>query len=164
MKTIILMRHAKAEKLSRPNQRDFDRALDQRGLAQAQQAVEFILEHAEVHPAWMISSPARRTRQTARPLVDAFDIPPSQWLEAMDLYLGEVDHWLTFLRDLPASTDHVFCVGHNPTISELAHVLSGQFQEMKTAEVYQLQLEQLSDWADLGPHSAQLHQSYRPRS
>ena len=63
MKTILLMRHAKAEP-GVPGQKDFDRPLAERGNEDALRMGRALAKTGEV-PDAIVSSPAARAKQTA---------------------------------------------------------------------------------------------------
>lgn len=74
----------------------------------------------------LISSPARRARQTARSVAREVGYPPKQIIAAEQIYFGGLADLLAVLRDLAESTETVFLVGHNPEITALAEALTGR--------------------------------------
>ena len=98
MKTILLMRHAKAEH-GVPGQRDFDRALAQRGTEDALRMGR-ALEKMGVVPDAIVTSQAVRAKETAEVSAKAMHFGGSIQLERA-LYDAPGDVWLETLRALP---------------------------------------------------------------
>ena len=69
MRTLILLRHAHAEPAA-PGQADVDRPLSPEGLAEAEAAGRWLVEHALV-PDRVLCSPARRARETLEAVLGA---------------------------------------------------------------------------------------------
>lgn len=119
----ILVRHAHAEW---PGYRgaDFDRPLTNRGIADAHAAGQAI-RSSGLKPAAILASAAHRTTQTAQILIQELYLPPDA-LELRDsLYNADVDALRSGLEEVAASGRLVLLVAHNPGISELARLLSG---------------------------------------
>ena len=116
MQRLILMRHAKAEKMSASG-RDRDRPLSDRGRADAA-AMGRALAARGMRPDLAVVSPSTRTRQTWDLLHDAFgDV---QVREDEPLYNGGSD---TLRRFVEAGEDEAGClmvVAHNPGVHLLA--------------------------------------------
>lgn len=118
-KTLILMRHAKAEEgLGKP---DHDRELAARGRRDAVAAGRWL--HAEgLVPDLVICSTAVRTRQTWDAVVDGGG--QSEFIEyRKSVYEGGVRHTLETIREDGDEAQTVMVVGHNPTMAELASLL-----------------------------------------
>lgn len=116
MQTLILMRHAEAER-SAGSGRDRDRGLSPRGRRDAA-AMGRALAARGLRPDLAVVSPAVRTRQTWDLLHDAFgDV---QVREDEPLYNGGAD---TLRRFVEAAEDEAGClivVAHNPGVHLLA--------------------------------------------
>ena len=118
---IYLLRHAKAA-WAPPGQRDFDRALDDEGFAEA----EIVADKAAdlgYRPDLVISSTAVRCRETSEAVRRAF--PGDLEFRFVDeLYNCPTEiYWeiLSTLKDVPS----VMMVGHNPAIEEILGELVG---------------------------------------
>jgi phosphohistidine phosphatase SixA len=122
MPELILLRHAHAEPAA-PGQADLDRPLSPEGLAEAEAAGRWLAEH-DLVPDCVLSSPARRTRET---------------LEAVLATVGYVDQRLApeiydatpgaliALADAHREVERLLVVGHNPGLEQLVALLhSGQ--------------------------------------
>jgi phosphohistidine phosphatase len=114
MKRLILFRHGKAEGQAESGE-DFDRALADRGLAEAA-AMGRLLAKAGLVPDLALVSPAVRTRQTWEMAAPSF--PDVRLQFAPSLYESNV-HNIRALAQA-ATADAVMVVGHNPGLQELA--------------------------------------------
>jgi phosphohistidine phosphatase len=122
MKTLLLMRHAKAAE-GDGQMRDWERPLAPRGLEDAPRMGRAIRERGIV-PDVILSSSAVRTRQTTELVVEAagFETEP-QYLD--DLYGADVETMTDILRELPEDCDCALVIGHNPTVTEMVMMLGG---------------------------------------
>ena len=155
MKTILLLRHAKSE-WGKAGVADFDRPLAKRGLKDAPRMGQVLALFASV-PDKIVSSPARRARQTAELVAEAcgYSKKSIQWEPSF--YEGESDDLITALRRLPAEVERVLLVGHNPGMEETAAALLGLDNEaevivirLPTAGLVCLEAD-IDDWALLMP-------------
>lgn len=161
MKTILLMRHAKAEAPS-DGQRDFDRELASRGRDDAQAMGRALLKIDAV-PDAVVSSPAARAKQTAEGAVRGMKGEIEIRWEA-SLYDASGDAWISVLRSLPAKTERVMIVAHSPGIEEAAALLcdaSGGF-DVPTAGVIAFDAG-IERWRDLKTGGASLRWFLRPK-
>jgi phosphohistidine phosphatase len=116
---LYLMRHAHAG-WATPNTSDFDRPLDERGRYEARDVAEQALM-AGLRPEVLISSPARRCRETTAAFLDVFRDLVSR--EDEQLYSGGSDAYLRHIVDL-RDANSLMIIGHNPMIEALAHHLT----------------------------------------
>ncbi len=120
MKTLILMRHAKAA-VPRPDQSDFDRPLAPRGQRSAAALGNWLRERGH-RPEVALVSAAQRTRETWEGL-DIADTTPVRLLR--DLYEAAPSGYFSHLAK--QDRDSVLIVGHNPTVGLVAeHLLRDQ--------------------------------------
>ncbi len=118
---LLLLRHAKAEPGGQGG--DFERALTERGEADARRLGRHLRENGPL-PQRALVSPARRTRQTfalvaaalgdAAPAVDHDDA----------LFEAAAGDLLAAVRDIEGA-ERLMVVGHNPAVAELAVSLAG---------------------------------------
>lgn len=118
---LYLLRHAKAVP-AEEGAADRDRPLEPRGRRAAQAMGTWIGEH-HILPDLVLCSPSLRTRQTLDIVTPGFGRPPKIALDE-GLYLAAADRLLARLRRVPASSECVLLVGHNPGLHELAHFLA----------------------------------------
>jgi phosphohistidine phosphatase len=124
-RTLILMRHAKAET---PGERpDVERRLTKKGQADADAAGSWLADEG-LRPDLVICSPAARARQTWHGVAVALSQagPESAAPEVRyesGLYEGGRTEVIDLLRAVPAGTSTVLVVGHNPTMSDVSLLL-----------------------------------------
>jgi phosphohistidine phosphatase len=107
-----------------------------------------------------VCSPAVRTRQTWRLVAGELDGIPAFRLDKR-IYDAEVAELLSVLHELPDTARAVVLVGHNPGLSDLVHVLTGDLVELKTSTV--AVLHGPDRWADVDQGTARLARFETPR-
>ena len=120
MVTILLMRHAKAEKPS-PGVEDFDRALQPVGKADAQRMGRMLASRFGP-PGRVVCSSARRTRQTLEAL--GLDLGDDQVEFSDKLFDGTKQACIEVLRGQDAAM--ILLVGHNPGAHDAAMALTSE--------------------------------------
>jgi len=121
MKNLVLVRHAKSD-WGNPALNDFDRPLNRRGMKNAP-LMGRRLRQMNVSPERVISSPARRARDTAQLLAAELGVAETEILFEPRIYDAGVADLVEIVRTLDDAWDQVLLVGHNPGISELASLL-----------------------------------------
>ena len=117
MRTLMLLRHAKAED-SLPGHTDDARRLTPEGEQQAAELGDH-LRRERVQPDVVLSSSAVRARQTAGAL--GLTAP----VEVTDrLYEAGGDEILALIRDLDDDIENVLVVGHSPALPTVAQELA----------------------------------------
>lgn len=162
MKTILLMRHAKAE-AGVSGQRDFDRPLAERGREDSLRMGRALAKFGTI-PAAIVASPASRAKQTAEAAAQAMKFAGTIQFERA-LYDAPGEVWLTALRALPASCDSALVVAHSPGIAEAAGLLCGAPPgafDVPTAAVLAID-DDADRWRDIGAGSAALRWFLRPK-
>lgn len=146
-RTLVLVRHAKAE--GRSSSGDRGRHLTSEGRDQARRLG---IELAEVLPRidTAVVSPAQRAQETLVQIAGAVDLG-QQWVDD-SLYLAGVEAVVEIARSLAG--DSAVLVGHEPTISSAATVLAATREDrdevelgVPTATAVILGFE--GEWADL---------------
>lgn len=118
MKTLHLLRHAKADRVS--DTRDHDRPLARRGIEDARAMADH-LKAEKVKVDAVFSSTSKRTRETYDLIKDALGAAPVQFKD--ELYLMDADGLLSFIHQLPRDVRRVLMIGHDPGYFELANEL-----------------------------------------
>jgi len=119
-KTLVLMRHAKAE--DGAGKPDHDRELIARGRRDAAAAGAWLKEQGLV-PDLVICSTAVRTRQTWDAARQGG--AHTEFVEyRRSVYTGGVEETLETIREDSGETASVLVIGHNPTIAQLTSMLS----------------------------------------
>jgi phosphohistidine phosphatase len=118
VRTIVVMRHAKAEQTGAT---DFERHLAERGHRDAADAGRWLAARG-TEPELALVSAAVRTQETWDALLEGsgWDLEP----ELLDgLYSAGTQTALDLLREVDDGITSVIVVGHNPTIASLAAIL-----------------------------------------
>lgn len=126
---LIVMRHAKSSWASE-DLTDHERPLSDRGLRDTPRVAGRLTELGW-HPQYILSSSARRTRQTARLLL-------SQWEAGIEatfldsLYLAGSGELCAAMADLSEEIESLVVLGHNPGWEGVVRKLTGVDVTMKT--------------------------------
>jgi len=127
VKRLILLRHAKAEKEG-PRGGDAARPLAPRGVADAE-ALGRTLALAATRIDSIVASPARRALETARLVARELDHPWDAIRIERAAYLADPGTLLRLVHQADEDAQSLLLVGHNPGITELAHLLARRFSE-----------------------------------
>lgn len=121
MKHLLIIRHAKSS-WDEPALTDFDRPLNGRGRHDAPLMGQVIASRG-IRPERILSSAARRARQTAKRIARELGVDPADIELREDLYLAEAGALQALLQTLDDRWNQVFLVGHNPGLTDLANQL-----------------------------------------
>ena len=146
MKTLLILRHAKSS-WDDPGLKDHDRPLNPRGARDAPRMGRLLVDE-DLIPERILSSTAVRALSTAELAAAEFD----QDVEievTRDLYLASPHTYVEVLEELAGPAERVMVVGHNPGISALVTVLTGELEEMPTAALAAVELD-IEEWDHLG--------------
>lgn len=147
MKNLTLIRHAETH-TQQIFESDKDRALTQIGHHQVANIAKQLKEK-KCLPDFLLCSPAKRAVQTAQLLCENLEIAPKLIKINPLLYFGDIEGILEslFLLDL---SQQAFIIGHNPTMSSLAHKLCPSTKSiiLPTAGVISLNFN-IVKWNDL---------------
>ncbi len=146
MKTVVLMRHAKA-KPQESAERDFDRRLTHEGRRIARLTAQQ-LSDAGIAIDRVIVSAARRTAETGQ-IVAAAVCPDAPLLALEELFHAPAEGYAASIREQADAADEtVLVVGHNPGIGELMSLWAETPLAVSpaTAAVFRFDV---SDWARL---------------
>lgn len=124
MKTVYLIRHAKSS-WENPEIDDYNRPLSNRGKKNAQDMAERLAKFG-VNPDFIVSSPAKRARSTARRIAKIIGHPKKDIVYNRDLYLSDRDTYLDIVEAYLHQVQSVAIVGHNMAITDLAEYLTGE--------------------------------------
>ena len=117
MRRLVLVRHSKA---SHDAVTDLERPLTPKGTALAGLLAKELRKRLETTDLLLVS-PAARARETARPIRDRLE--PTDTLVREEIYNLGPNGILGVLAEEGADARTVVVVGHEPTISVLAHIL-----------------------------------------
>lgn len=164
---LLIMRHAKSA-WDTDARTDFERPLAKRGKKDAPRVGRWLRQRGLV-PDLVVSSPARRAKQTALEVCKELGLAKARVKWELSIYEGDTDGLLNVLESCPADASTVLLVGHNPGLEMLITYLCGcdiamsaDSKLMPTAAVAQLEMPK--DWGRLQSETARLVSIVRPRS
>ena len=169
MRRLLLLRHAKAERLQ-PGGNDCDRVLAERGCADALKIGAYMVRHAFMPDLAVVSSSVR-TRQTWDQLAAAFqDIPPAKFEDR--LYEASPQAMIEVIRETAPRVGTLLLIGHNPGLQELAAILIGagdvdarqRLKEDFPTSALAVVNFALEDWSQLHRGAGRLEHFVTPRS
>ena len=160
-KRLLLMRHAKSSwKEPLP---DRERPLNKRGKRAARLIGEALAERGII-PDRILSSDAKRARATAKRVLKA--LPENRTLLQLDpaLYAADAETILREIGQTDDQTETLLVIAHNPGISDLATLLSGdeRLSWLPTAAVVVLEVSGDS-WRESAPGKAKVLLRLFPR-
>jgi phosphohistidine phosphatase len=159
MKTLLLLRHAKSSK-DDPLLKDFDRPLNERGTNDAKLIGKF-LKKKKISPGLILSSPAKRARQTAELFTLASGLKTEPTYDQR-IYESSVRRLLEVLAEVQDTVPTVVLVGHNPEFEELCESLTGEAHRLPTAALSCIELR-LQKWSRVRPGIGRLKWRMKPK-
>lgn len=159
MKTLYIMRHAKSS-WDNPNWSDFERPLNKRGLEAAPLMGEIIFRN-KYQPELILSSPAKRAKQTAVLVREVAGIEPEINFDER-IYEASPQMLLQVIGELSADPASAMLVGHNPGIEGLIRFLTGESEAMPTAGLAVVDLN-VDKWNDAAAECGSLRALLRPK-
>lgn len=166
MATLVLLRHAKAEPENGIG--DAQRPLSSRGRRQAAALGPLLDSHVGTVDVALVSS-ALRTTETYKLLAASWPEDGAPDADVRDeLYSAGPRDVLAVLAELPPQVERVLVVGHEPTMSSLAHLLNGERTTLADTVAYGLStaaaavLDVPVAWAELDRSTARLREVVRP--
>lgn len=160
MKTLLIMRHAKAGG-KEGEMPDYKRPLKPQGERDARKMGQVIKQEGLV-PDLILTSGATRTRRTAELAAEACgyggDIQATRCI-----YYAEVGDILDCLQELGDSYQRVLVVGHNPDLELLVETLTGTHHKIPTGALAHLDVA-IDRWSDLDKEAGgTMHNLWRPK-
>jgi phosphohistidine phosphatase len=147
MKTIYLVRHAKASR-DEKGIKDWERPLTVQGIYRAQKIAKKLFDK-KILPARMISSHAFRSLNTALVFAINMRYPVSAIEISASLYEKKASDILAMLKKQNDSISSIMLFGHNPSISELCnHLTRKKGEELPTSAITCIQLK-TDKWSDI---------------
>jgi phosphohistidine phosphatase len=157
-KHLYVLRHAKSS-WDEPGLDDRERPLTPRG-RKAAKALSEHLHQAGIEPQLVLSSSARRTRET----LERVD-PPGERLIEDELYGATAGGLIERLNRVHDETESVMVIGHNPALQQLVLALSGPDETVEnkfpTGALATLAFD--GAWSELQPGHARLTALVRPK-
>lgn len=147
MKYLYLIRHAKSS-WDNPGLADIDRPLNKRGKRDAPFMGERLKKHG-VKPDMIYSSPAKRARKTARVIAERVGYPVEDIVEQRNIYSSDMNLLLGVIRSTGSNVEHLFLVGHNYVLTDLAEQLTSEtLGNVPTAGIVGVAFN-VSSWEDV---------------
>jgi len=159
MKTLLLLRHAKAEN-GAPGFADLDRALNERGRQEARALGEF-LKQQNIKLGLVLCSPAGRARETAELVLAAAEAIVDCRSDPR-IYEANPEQLMQVISEVDEGVMAVLLVGHNPGMEELLRVLAGRAEQMTPCTVAKIEVD-AEGWFGATESNARLDWIVRPK-
>lgn len=147
MKTLYLVRHASAS-IDSPTKKDIDRPLNHGGISEAETMATYLRKNnAQIN--LIISSTAVRAIVTAHIIAKHFFYPLPEIKKEEVIFLNDAEKNLSLLSSMNNSLENILCIGHNPSITVLANLLSDKpVVSFRPAGVACIEFE-IEKWEDI---------------
>ena len=160
MKKLFIARHAKSSwddfSIS-----DFDRPILNQGKKKTIKVID-VLKKDNILPDLIISSTARRAKETALLLAQGLGYPVDKIDFKESFYHAYDDEILTELYGLDDSIDSVIVVGHNPTLTDLVNQFASKYIDNLSTSAVACITFKTDDWSKLGSCKHNLNFILRP--
>jgi len=161
MKTLIIIRHAKAEQ---GFGKDIERKLTDRGQRNAVKMAERLKEKG-YHIDKIYSSNSERTMQTTRLFAEVLDIPGNHIRYFESLYLADVlgiSETIEWLRE-NENIRTLAIVGHNPGVTNFVNDLThAGIDSLPTCGIAVMEVE-MDDWSNFNVAKKRLVETFSPK-
>jgi phosphohistidine phosphatase len=161
MKTLILARHAKSS-WEDPDWTDFERPINKFGKKALPSMATQMKELLGDAKPLIISSPANRAITTAKKYADIFEIPHDDIIQDMDIYHLGTRYILNLIKKQADSIDTLMIVGHNPDITSLASVTTGNYIDNVPTGAWVCVDFDADNWAKIESKTGQLRLFAKP--
>jgi len=146
-KRLTLLRHAKSS-WKDASLADRDRPLNRRGNKSAPDMGKRLAELG-VRPSLLLTSPAKRARETARLIARELNYPLEFIQSESDLYLATPETILQVVARQDNGFNDVMLFGHNPGITELANRLGDRnIDNVPTCGMVGIELD-VKEWTEI---------------
>ena len=161
MKLLTLIRHAKAGMESELS--DFDRPLNEKGIADAPKIGEY-LNKKYPKPDLIISSPAVRAATTAEIIAEKVGYPVDKIKYLDELYLCSISEYIEILIEQSVKIRHIYIVSHNPGTTGFTNLLTNKdIENIPTCGAAHIELD-LFKWEDVEPGTGKLVELVTPKT
>ncbi len=151
MKTLIILRHGKAEHDTMAKD-DYDRLLTERGRKNARAMGDYIANRFG-KPDLILASSAKRAHETAIQAAQGLIYAEEMIQTDQNLYFAPSAWILNNLSKLPNNVESCLYVGHNPGVTELINDLGVRLDNLPTASAVCFEF-QLDAWVEITPEKA----------
>lgn len=118
-KTLLIMRHAKAEGMS-GSKYDFNREIINIGEKRTLLVAEKLILRGVI-PECIITSPAARALQTAKLMAKSIKLSNDKIIKDESLYFKTLNDYFNALYSAPEEYSTILIMGHNPLVSSFAN-------------------------------------------
>ena len=153
MKTLYLVRHAKSS-WNRADLTDFERPLNERGNKDKTTMGKRLVEN-NVNIDLLLSSSAKRTRQTTLGLVKELNIEADSIVYLDELYHPNIDRLLNSVCTAPNCVEELMVVAHNPGVSNFCDYLCGFSTDFPTLGIAKINFE-TDSWEEISSGTGML--------
>ena len=146
MKTLLIIRHAKAETTFAIN--DFERPLNERGKKDAPAMAQRLMDRKITIDAF-ISSPAKRAKKTATLFCETMGGSENDIVLVSSLYNAPFEVFYEVINGVSNSFNTIAIFAHNPGITYFVNELSSsvQIDNMPTCGVFAINLD-INNWSE----------------
>jgi phosphohistidine phosphatase len=145
-KTLFLIRHAKSS-WNDPSLPDFDRPLNEKGKKDAP-AMAKKLKEKKISIDTLVSSPAKRAKQTGKHFAKEFDLRKKNIIYEPRLYEAGEENFFEVVEDFKNKWENIAIVSHNPGITSFANSLTETgIDDMPTCSVIAVKID-TDKWKD----------------
>ena len=152
MKKLFIIRHAKSD-WQDSTLDDYDRPLNKKGEKNAPFMGQ-LLKEKNIKPDIIISSPAKRTMQTAQLIAQEVgfekNITPNQYI--YEAFVTMLQETISYIYD---EHETAFLVGHNPGVSALAYTYCNMKENLPTCSIVEIEFD-CDSWMDASKDNAKL--------
>jgi phosphohistidine phosphatase len=159
MKNLFLLRHAKSS-WKDETLPDIDRPLNSRG-KRAAETIGAFLRQEKVRPDLILSSSARRARETIEIIVRSGATSRDLRFDER-IYEATADRLLDVISEIEKRTQVALIVGHNPGLEELITSVTGESEVMPTAALAKISFK-ISNWANAATKTGSLEWIVTPK-
>lgn len=155
------MRHAKSD-WSNTGLSDFDRPLNKRGLRAAPLIGEKLKE-LNISPNLILSSPAKRTKTTAKLFAEANGCFSE--IQVIDIfYSGFAIDIISAIKKVDDKINSLMIIGHNPTMEELVFKLNKKTEKIvfKTATIIIFSVP-INKWSEVNEKISEIKLQINPK-
>ena len=145
MKTLLLLRHAKAENPTAGSS-DINRALNERGQKEAQ-AIGTFIRKQNLTFELVLCSPAVRARETAELVLAAAEVTANVRYDQR-IYEASPRQLLEIISEVEEDKSAVLLVGHNPGMEDLLSALTATGESMATGTLAKIDFN-FDEWSRL---------------